>query len=215
MWLNQSNKTLFCPGIPGAGKTILASIVVDHLFSKFGADPSVSIACLYCNFQQQQQQRPEDLLLSILKQWLQKRAFMPANIKTLYESHIRQRSRLSRSKTLEALNFVAALYSRTILIVDALDECDNSDGNRQNFLSTILTLQGKIGTNLFMTSRPNNDIAKYFDTSLSLKIRANTDDIKSYIDGQMSLQLDILDDSLRDRIRREVLRAADGMYVNS
>ena len=140
---------------------------------------------------------------------------MPANIKTLYESHIRQRTRLSHTETLEALNFVAALYSRTILIIDALDECDNSDGNRQNFLSTILTLQGKIGTNLFMTSRPNNDIAKYFDTSLSLKIRANTDDIKSYIDGQMSLQLDILDDSLRDRIRREVLRAADGMYVNS
>ena len=50
MWLNKSNKTLFCLSILGAGKIILASIVVDYLSSKFRTDPSVGIACLYCNF---------------------------------------------------------------------------------------------------------------------------------------------------------------------
>jgi Cdc6-like AAA superfamily ATPase len=46
-WLNQRNKTLFCSGIPGAGKTILTSIVVDHVLSKFRADLDVGIAYLY------------------------------------------------------------------------------------------------------------------------------------------------------------------------
>jgi hypothetical protein len=29
-WLKQSGQTMFCPGILGVGKTILASIVVDR-----------------------------------------------------------------------------------------------------------------------------------------------------------------------------------------
>jgi hypothetical protein len=31
MWIDGRVPTLFCPGIPGAGKTIMSSIVVDHL----------------------------------------------------------------------------------------------------------------------------------------------------------------------------------------
>jgi len=34
-WLNTDKKTLFCPGIPGAGKTTLTSIVVDYLYAEF------------------------------------------------------------------------------------------------------------------------------------------------------------------------------------
>jgi hypothetical protein len=37
-WLEGKNKTLFCPGIPGAGKTMVASIVVNHLKTSFPDD---------------------------------------------------------------------------------------------------------------------------------------------------------------------------------
>src|SRR5947207_3898983 len=30
-WLHGYDKTLFCPGIPGAGKTMMAAITIDHL----------------------------------------------------------------------------------------------------------------------------------------------------------------------------------------
>ena len=49
-WLMQNNQTLFCPGMPGAGKTIITSIVVHHLYNIFKNDPAISIAYLYCNF---------------------------------------------------------------------------------------------------------------------------------------------------------------------
>jgi hypothetical protein len=214
-WLNQRSRTLFCSGIPGAGKTILTSIVVDHLFLRFRDNADIGIACLYCNFRQQQQQRPEDLLLSILKQWLQKRPSVPENIRTLYEFHERQRTRPPLAAILEALIYVAALYSQTFIIADALDECNDLDNNRQKFLSAILDIQRKTDTNIFVTSRINHTIAKFFEDALCLEIRANTDDIKSYIDGQMSLlQSDILDEDLRERIRRDVLKSVDGMYAS-
>ncbi|CAG7985724.1 unnamed protein product [Penicillium nalgiovense] len=49
-WISGSKQTLFCPGIPGAGKTILASIVIDELYDRFGSGGEVAIAYLYCNF---------------------------------------------------------------------------------------------------------------------------------------------------------------------
>jgi Cdc6-like AAA superfamily ATPase len=213
-WLDQRNKTLFCSGIPGAGKTILTSVVVDHLCSKYRANLSVGIAYIYCNFRQREQQNLENLLLSLVKQLLQTRTFEPEIVRTLYDSHSRKQTRLSFNEILEALGSVAAQYSRVLVIVDALDECGVSDGERQKFLSAIFNLQDKTGVNLFVTSRINGKIAKLFETALSLQIRANREDVESYLDGQMSLlEPDILDDDLRDTIRREIVSAVDGMYA--
>lgn len=57
-WVSQEKQTLFCPGMPGAGKTILTSIVVDHLEAKFQKEASTGIAYLYCNFRRQHEQKP-------------------------------------------------------------------------------------------------------------------------------------------------------------
>jgi len=65
-WLGKTKQTLFCPGMPGAGKTIITSVVVYHLHIIFQNDPAVGIAYLYCNFQQQQNQKALNLLLSLL-----------------------------------------------------------------------------------------------------------------------------------------------------
>lgn len=215
IWLEQRNKTLFCSGIPGAGETILSSVIVDHLCSKYRTDTHVGIAYIYCNFQQQQQQTPEDLLLSLLKQLLQKRSPIPESIRTLHERHRREHTRPSRTEILEALKSVGAEYTRVLIIVDALDECGVSDGERREFVSAIFNLQRKTEANLFVTSRFNDAIVRLFHSALSLQIRANEEDVLSYLDRQMSfMQCDILEDDLRDRIKREVVRAADGIYAN-
>jgi hypothetical protein len=67
-WLETDRQTLFCPGIPGAGKTILTSIVVEKLTTRFNDDKSIGIAYLYCNVRRQDQQKICDLLASLLKQ---------------------------------------------------------------------------------------------------------------------------------------------------
>jgi hypothetical protein len=68
VWINQRRRTLFCPGTPGAGKTILTSIVIDDLDTRFQSNTSVGIAYIYYNFRQQDEQKAEDLLASLLKQ---------------------------------------------------------------------------------------------------------------------------------------------------
>jgi hypothetical protein len=66
--------------------------------------------------------------------------------------------------------------------------------------------------NIFATSRMNGGIAKMFTKATSLEIRARDEDVKTYVDERMkTLQSDILDDATRNKIRKMVVGATDGM----
>ncbi len=65
-WPNTLKQALFCPGIPGAGKTILTAIGIDDLYTRFQCDASIGIVYLYCGFQRQHEQNSESLLISLL-----------------------------------------------------------------------------------------------------------------------------------------------------
>lgn len=80
-WLKGSKQTLFCHGIPGAGKTMMSSIVIGHLETEFKSQANIGIAYLYCSYRQQHQQKTEDLLLSLLQQLAQQQSFIPADVR--------------------------------------------------------------------------------------------------------------------------------------
>ncbi|KAH7012983.1 nucleoside phosphorylase domain-containing protein [Ilyonectria destructans] len=94
-WLNTDKQTLFCPGIPGAGKTILTSIVIDHLSTRFPKGSNVGIAYLYCNFRRQHEQTIEHFLASLLKQLVQELSSIPKGVKRLYDRHKDKSTRAS------------------------------------------------------------------------------------------------------------------------
>ncbi|KAL6408381.1 ankyrin [Ilyonectria robusta] len=72
-------------GIPGAGKTILTSTVVESL--KAQNNRSVGIAYVYCNFQRQEEQTAKDLLASLIKQLTQNLPNFPERVELLYHKH--------------------------------------------------------------------------------------------------------------------------------
>ena len=65
----------------------MTSVVVDYLNKKFQNDASTGVAYLYCNFRRQQEQKPADVLKSLLKQLVQEQSSVPEDVKTLYERH--------------------------------------------------------------------------------------------------------------------------------
>src|SRR5271154_6255999 len=142
-WLIKGKQTLFCPGIPGAGKTIITSIVVEHLNAKFQNDTSIGIAYLYCDFKRREEQKPADLLSSLLKQLVQEQSPVPESVKSLYQRHESKRTRPSFGEISKVLHSVVAEYSRMFIIIDALDECQVLNGGRRQFLSEIFSLQTK------------------------------------------------------------------------
>jgi hypothetical protein len=214
VWLLIGKQTLFCPGIPGAGKTILASIVVQELITRFENDGSTGIAYLYCNYRRQHEQKPEDLFASLLKQLVQEQP-IPDSVKTLYDRHKDKRTRPSLDEISGVLQSVAATYSRVFIIVDALDECQIPDGHRQRFLSSLFNLQAKCEANLFATSRPISSIEKEFEGDSKLEIRASEEDVRKYLEGHMFRLPGFVVRSLglQEEIKANIVKAVDGMYV--
>ncbi|KAK4078540.1 uncharacterized protein Triagg1_2871 [Trichoderma aggressivum f. europaeum] len=211
-WVKTNGQTLFCPGIPGAGKTIITAIVINHLLANFHNDPHVGVAYIYCNFRQQDEQTAEKLLTNLLKQLAQAQSSLPEMVKDLYDKHEKRRTRPSLDEITATLHSMTAAYSRTFIVIDALDECQ--DLSRLRLLDEIFNLQAKTGANIFATSRINDTIRRRFDGSATVEISADESDVVAYLDGQMTLRRsDIINDDIQDKIRTGVLKAAGGMFL--
>jgi hypothetical protein len=217
-WINHDRQTLFCTGIPGSGKTIMVSIVIDHIYTKFQNDASIGIAYLYCNFRRQQEEPSGALLLNLLKQLIQDRPSIPESVKTLYDRHKPKLTRPSLDEISKVLHSVMTGYSRAFIIIDALDECRVSDGGRKQLLSEISNLQSRTGVNLFATSRFIPDIVKEFEgRSISLEIRASPEDLRRYLGGHMSSlpSFVLRSPNLQEEVETGIVKAVEGMQVPS
>ena len=101
-WLQGSDRTLFCPGIPGAGKTMMAAIAIDYLCRTTGRD-DIRVAYLFCNYKAQADQSASSLLAALLKQLVQSRLDIAALVAYMYDHHLKRRSKPSLDDIFAAL----------------------------------------------------------------------------------------------------------------
>ncbi|KAF4345639.1 hypothetical protein FBEOM_404 [Fusarium beomiforme] len=166
-WLDADGKTLFCPGIQGAGKTILSSIVINSLYTQFSDNRNIGIAYIYCNFRREQEQKINNLLASLVKQLSRGWHVLPESVKSLYGKHKKNGTHPLVEELSATLHNIIALYTKVFIIVDALDECQVLDDCRGKLLSEILRFQERSVVNFFATSRPVPDITKVFQFLLA------------------------------------------------
>ncbi|KAI1015459.1 hypothetical protein LB504_010921 [Fusarium proliferatum] len=213
-WRDSPAQTIFCPGIPGAGKTILTSIVIDSLEALFSKDRTVGIAYVYCNFQRQNDQTTKELLASLLKQLLQSLPAIPYSVKLLYEQHRTKGSPPSLEDVSSNLLSTAKLFSRVFIMVDALDECRTTDGTQTEFLEEISKLQLHSRANVFATSRPIPEVKDHFETSIVLEIRATDEDVERFLRGHMPQMPGFLRrEGLEEFVIGEIIHSVQGMFL--
>jgi ankyrin repeat protein/nucleoside phosphorylase len=213
IWKKTKGQTMFCPGMPGAGKTIISSIVIDYLDQEFQADPEMGIAYVYCNYKRQENQTSNDLLASLLKQLAGQCQPLPTSVRKLYNHHEDRGTRPSAEEISRVLLSVAATFSKLFILVDALDECQESE--RLHFVSEMFNLQVQHGANIFVTSRFISEIMDRFKDALSLEIRATDEDVRMYLESRMSqLRPCVLKNrQLQEEIKTAISEAVDGMFL--
>ncbi|KAH7145988.1 hypothetical protein EDB81DRAFT_651546, partial [Dactylonectria macrodidyma] len=174
-WIETKEEVLFCPGLPGAGKTFLASIVIHHLLDLFGNKSDVGIAYNYCDFRNQDNENASVILASILKQLAQCLGSLPDALSILYDKHKAKDTRPSFKEVASALESVASLHSRVFIVIDGLDECPAWRG-------ILAQLRGLQGANALVTSRAIPEIVndKELEGSSILEIRASDTDVRQY-----------------------------------
>ena len=202
---------MLCPGIPGSGKTILTAATINDLTTRFQNDLGVGIAYLYCNFRRKDKQRAQDLLASLLKQLSKEQSSLLDNIKSLYNKHKGKLTRPSLDEISRTLQSVASIYSRVIIIINALNKCQVLDGCRITFLTEIFSLQTKTRANLFMTSRSIPEITERFIGSIIYEIHARDEDVRQYLDGRISQSRHKLLENHSKEVKTEITKAVNRM----
>ena len=121
-WAHGTHQTLFCPGIPGAGKTMIAATAVHYLQTP-AQTHQVGVTYLYCNYKRQAEQTIPNLIAAVLKQLVHDRPSIVQPLSSLYQKHRGQGTRSSLGDFVKVLKPVITNYSKVYIVLDALDEC--------------------------------------------------------------------------------------------
>ncbi|RSL41977.1 hypothetical protein CEP51_016530 [Fusarium floridanum] len=217
-WFTGVKTTLLCQGLPGAGKTLMTSLVIDHL--RRTAPEETVVVYAYYDAGKREQQKVAHILASLLRQLVEASPSMPGSVQRLHlKNKGRELSSVSSREFTDALIDAARLFSRVYVVIDALDESDDLS----NLLPEIFKMQQAVKTNVFATSRPDKRIEARFNQSLSLEIRASDEDVSLYLDTRIA-QHDVIKDefgeyaaeakaTLRETVKEKIRDVSDGIFL--
>ncbi|CAD6570009.1 MAG: hypothetical protein ASARMPREDX12_003269 [Alectoria sarmentosa] len=213
-WMDGPGQTLLCRGMPGAGKTILASTVIDHLLTTLYGD-KIFVAYIYCDYRKQHEQTPVNLIASILKQSLRHHISIPENVRKSYRHHTNSGTRLNAEEIHALLQSTLSGFSQIYIVADAVDELSNNDQVRQTLLSSLNALQKVHTVNLMVTSRFIPRIAQELRDPLCLEIRASDEDVRRYVQGHINDLAKCVPKNLKlqELVEDSIVTAVDGMFL--
>lgn len=213
-WRSEAKATLFCPGIPGAGKTMVAAIAIDSLLKPI-QDTSVGVAYIYCNYKDQKEQDVTSILAAILKQLVQGQPSLAEPLARLHKQHAQNGTRPSADEIFTALQSIISDLPTVYIVIDALDECRNSDGTRRGLLARIRGLQSKADVRFLATSRLLPDIVDEFKDSRRLEVRASDEDVRRFVVGQVHRLPHCIQrkHELQMLVQDKIAESVDGMCV--
>ncbi|RFN48829.1 ankyrin repeat protein [Fusarium flagelliforme] len=198
-WLSSNNRTLFCPGIPGAGND----------------DSEIGIAYLFCNTRRKDENTIENLLGSLLQQLIRYRPSLLCQLQGIFKDKHKDKARPTLQQIFDALHIAAQSFSKTLFIVDALDECTTSDGCRAKLLWILHDLRSISTFHTFVTSRALPDIIHSFSTAETVEIRADIGDVRRFLESRIQEFPSWAHKSkeIQEEITMVISEATDGMFL--
>ena len=198
-----------------SGKTMLASITIEHLINTFRGQHNIGVAYIYCDYKAEHGQGPSALLATLLKQLVQQKSSIPDHVRELYGqlSNGTKPSCPSFRMMFESLLLTAASFSQIYIVVDALDELQQGSQVIQAFLSKLSELKALKSVNLMLTSRVIPCITELIQSDVILEVRAKKEDVIRYIDAYMKLLPKFVSKNadLQQSIKDSIVDAVDGM----
>jgi phage gp46-like protein len=206
-WLKNKGGLLFCPGIPGAGKTILTSIAVADLRERYHRDARVATVFYYIDFRRQQ--TIDNIFLSLLKQLVEGRTELSKSVANYYDQHHERGTRPILDDAVTAFCNELRLYSRVFVVIDALDESQAG----ADLVSTVLDVQKDGRFNLLATSRSLPEISTQFADAAVLEIRASHQDVRTYLEAHIRQLPGFVKTNvkLQEEIKASIVRLVQGM----
>ncbi|KAH6916284.1 hypothetical protein BKA70DRAFT_1179752, partial [Coprinopsis sp. MPI-PUGE-AT-0042] len=216
LWLepNGDFKIFWGSGICGAGKTLLASIAIDHLEALCKVEGKVCVCYVYFRYSDRSEVTVRNILEVLVMQTLERHPGCLALVEQTYARHLRERTEPTETQLLALLRQLIEVMTITFYVLDALDEAPTKI--RLALLKTLSLLNAK----LFITSRPLMTIEANFPEAHIFAIVAQDADIDLHIakgiNDNAELQRLLLDNPLlRNEIVSTIKQNCGGMFLHA
>jgi hypothetical protein len=219
-WKIDTSSFLWLYGIPGCGKTILSSTILQTLLDLRQQDIGNAVAYFYFDFTNPRKQSSELMVSSLISQLSEQSIKPPTALEALFASYGKGgETHPPLHATLEVLREMILAFPQTYFVLDALDEC----ANRKSLLATLGSIVAwKIETlHLLMTSRKEKDIADSlerfvdYNATICLQSELVDPDIQTYVHRRLSddqaLKKWRKDDIIRKEIENTISKGSHGM----
>ncbi|KAF5699679.1 hypothetical protein FMUND_14640 [Fusarium mundagurra] len=166
-WLASRVRCLWVHGIPGSGKTILASWLITNIqvhCNKVSVSDSPYVsAYYYCYFGHHQ-----DETAPFLRWVITQLSRVGGVVSTLMHDLFKRGAEPSISELLGALEQILQMFSRVYIVIDAVDESDPRD-ELLEVIQTLVTGQRFCNVQILVTSRDYIDIERVME-KLSISV---------------------------------------------
>lgn len=116
-WIDSPGSILYCPGIPGAGKTFTTAMVVERLRDLCQERHDTATTYVFCDYKRDEDNLDHLLARSLLRMLLEQLDTIPEGICHLYDTCIRPGRELDIYEVFTQHKIVATKKSQTFLIV--------------------------------------------------------------------------------------------------
>jgi Cdc6-like AAA superfamily ATPase len=189
-WKTDAASFLWLYGIPGCGKTILSSTILQNIFQHCDNNPGHAVAYFDFDFNDVQKQDAELMLRSLVGQLSQQAVDIPPSLDALFSSCEGGKQRPSLDSLLQVARRMVQQLPQVYVMLDALDEC----AQRSELMEMLETMAGWQLTNVhvIMTSRRERDIESSLgglvdpQNSVCLQGEVVDKDIQQYVRQRLS-----------------------------
>ncbi|CAG8958729.1 hypothetical protein HYFRA_00011572 [Hymenoscyphus fraxineus] len=215
-WQLSNNSALWVHGIPGAGKTILMSTIIQEIERKLGHNEG--FAYFYCDYKDPNTHQPNFILGSLIKQFVLQKAEVMQISMEFYEKHRQLAGRYGSpdlESLLKQLHKVMEVFSTATVVIDGLDEIA---GDRWDTIDLIQRIRQKDSrTRTLYASRKETDIETCLTEYQKVSIAAQSSDLALYVASEVDKrtrkrQLSIKDPDLKETILNRLVNGAEGMF---
>ncbi|KAF4822652.1 Vegetative incompatibility protein HET-E-1 [Colletotrichum siamense] len=208
----SSANVLWCHGLPGSGKTVLASVIIDHL--RLLPTSEASISHFYLKYSDEGSQILPIILASLLKQVLSGLAEIPKVVMQAFESNRNGSRTIGTADAMRMLLDVSTGRRLRYVVLDALDECEQSQ--RRRLLHAIEELAQCDIIKILVTSRSHlPDIEDFLACHTQIPIQAHDGDLTVYMQRLISDedQYGIIDEEFANHIMKQMTSRANGTFL--
>ena len=219
-WLNNRGSKLWCFGIPGAGKTILAGLAIEKTRkSTQGSAINHAIAYFYCDYKDAQTQQPQKILGTIAAQIAAQSADAFKILRDLYETQhtsAQIRDPKSNASMIKLIKDLCGVFDDVSIIVDGLDECGS---NVIDLTKHLRSLNNEDGSNIriLLFSRDEQEIRTLVEVEFEqVDIVAQSSDLRRYVAAEVQRRtedgrLEFNNPALKEKIMDSLVAKASGM----